>query len=557
MAWNSGNPIDLDLIWANLKPGINIFGVQSTMPDVPANTNGSDGSLTVTIPAGYADGVETTTAVDSDLVAGNIKNGINIFGILGTYLGSGLTWFGSWIPGAFGLIDYVYANSNEVDGFDNHYGLYESVSAIYAASFVTLWNGASNDDKSWLVSILKIDKTTFDVTIYRSTNFGIANWAGASPDAYFKEDSGILYFGYETSTATGYIEFDTATDTFGWYWATTNINCSVVMIGNPSTVGWPIDTVATAGAAPGTVPPVALPVDWYEYGFLQLSTADTYGSDTVWAAITFLLRYINIYDYNNIGIEVNNGWDTSMLAGQFFFKPDGTSFYVQNGNSTLRQYDLSTPWDLSTYSFINQEITGVRRWNFWRADGLFQYAVLGQGTDRVYRNAVSPAWDVTWFGAQTSYNPSAECNDVTWVWLKDDGTKMYLLDASSASGFGGTGRLYQYSLSTPRQISAGVTYDTISLDFSLIDNNVQAIAFSTDGTKLFVCGAQYNTIFQYNLSVAWDLSTATYDGEAFKNISTSSVIWMAFRPDMSYAYVANNFNTAGWSGNSLLEYIQA
>ena len=57
-----------------------------------------------------------------------------------------------------------------------------------------------------------------------------------------------------------------------------------------------------------------------------------------------------------------------MLSGQFFFKPDGTSFYVQNGNSTLKQYDLSTAWDLSTYSYVNQEITGVRRGNFWRAD---------------------------------------------------------------------------------------------------------------------------------------------------------------------------------------------
>lgn len=496
--------------------------------------------------------------IDANLVASNIKNGVSIFWVLWSFNGSGIVWFGSWIINAYGLIDYVFADANAwSQNFDNHYWLYESASAIYAASFVTIWNGASNDDKSWLVSILKIDKTTLEVIIYRSTNFGIANWSGASPVAYMQEDAGILYFGFSASSNTGYIEFDTATDTFGWYWATTNINCSVVLIWNPSTAGWPIDTVLTAWAAPGTVPPIALPVGWYEYGFYQLNTVDTFGSNTVWSAITFLLRYINIYNYNNIGIEINNGGDTTMLAGQFFFKPDWTSFYVQNGNSNLRQYDLSTPWDLSTYNFVNQVVTWVRRWNFWRADWLRQYAVLWQTTDRVYRNVVGSAWDVTSFGAQTNYDPSAQCNDVTWVWLKDDGTKMYLLDASSASGFGGTGKLYQYSLSTPRQISSGVTYDTVSLDFSLIDNNVQAITFSTDGTKLFICGSQYNTVFQYDLSTARDLSTATYSGAAFKNLSNNTVIGVAFRPDMSYAYVANNFNTASGSANNLLEYIQA
>jgi hypothetical protein len=46
-----------------------------------ANTNGVDGSITVTIPEGYYTGVETTTAIDANLIGANIKPTVTIFGV--------------------------------------------------------------------------------------------------------------------------------------------------------------------------------------------------------------------------------------------------------------------------------------------------------------------------------------------------------------------------------------------------------------------------------------------------------------------------------------------
>ncbi|GAB5387428.1 MAG: hypothetical protein Alpg2KO_03960 [Alphaproteobacteria bacterium] len=52
---------------------------------LPASgTSGSDGQLAVTIPQGYHDGSTTATASDSDLVAGNIVSGVDLFGVTGT-----------------------------------------------------------------------------------------------------------------------------------------------------------------------------------------------------------------------------------------------------------------------------------------------------------------------------------------------------------------------------------------------------------------------------------------------------------------------------------------
>jgi len=462
-------------------------------------------------------------------------------------------WFGGWATSAYGLVDYVFANVGAgSQNFDNHYGLYESASAIYSFSFCTMGNWASNDDKSWLASILKIDKTTWENTIYRSTTFCVSNGSWASPDAYITEDAGIIYFGYSASTSNWYIEFDTATDTFWGYWATLNVTCSVVLIWNPSLYGSPQNTRLTAWAAPWTTPPIALSYWGYEYSFQQYTTVDSAGSDTAGSAITFLTRTGSIYEYNNVLAEIDPP-TTNIQEWWLFFKSDGTKLYIMD--TDLLEFDLSIAWDITSFtSSGTMVLVWWPTWLFFRDTGWFVYYCLWQTTDRVYRKALGTPRDITSWGATTNYNPTAQCNDVQWIWLNDTGTKMYLLDWDGTNWFGGTWLLYQYSLSTPRQISAWVTYDTVSFDFSSQDTQIKWIAFSTDWTKLFACGAASNTIYQYELWTAWDLSTATYGWKAFRN-----VVWtvnaVAFRPDMTYAYIWLKWLTSIiW--DNVLEYIQ-
>ncbi len=46
--------------------------------------SGWDGDISFAVPAWYYNGSEFATAVDSDLIAGNVKNGVDIFGVVGT-----------------------------------------------------------------------------------------------------------------------------------------------------------------------------------------------------------------------------------------------------------------------------------------------------------------------------------------------------------------------------------------------------------------------------------------------------------------------------------------
>ena len=63
------------------------WGLQSGTAAAGSNVSGTDGSKTFNIPDGFYSG-KTATANDANLVAGNIKQGVSIFGVAGTYAGS-------------------------------------------------------------------------------------------------------------------------------------------------------------------------------------------------------------------------------------------------------------------------------------------------------------------------------------------------------------------------------------------------------------------------------------------------------------------------------------
>ena len=87
---------DADLVAGNIKSGVQIFGVTGTYTgEAPKIKDGlyitpsaSDQSFDA-IDEGYAGYAYVSVTGDADLVAGNIKSGVNIFGVTGTYEGGG------------------------------------------------------------------------------------------------------------------------------------------------------------------------------------------------------------------------------------------------------------------------------------------------------------------------------------------------------------------------------------------------------------------------------------------------------------------------------------
>ena len=122
-----------------------------------------------------------------------------------------------------------------------------------------------------------------------------------------------------------------------------------------------------------------------------------------------------------------------------------------------------------------------------------------------------------------SFSVFAQASVPISSFVKNDGTKMYILQSGGA--------LYQYSLSTPHDVSTA-SYDSVSFSFSSQDANPIGITFKPDGTKMYMGGNTTDSIYQYSLSTPWSINTASYDSKS-KNISAQGPypIGLDFKPD--------------------------
>ena len=119
------------------------------------------------------------------------------------------------------------------------------------------------------------------------------------------------------------------------------------------------------------------------------------------------------------------------------------------------------------------------------------------------------------------------------VRVKPDGTKLYLMGATNED-------IFQYSLSTAYDVSTD-TYDSKSFSLNGEDPAPQSFFFKPDGTKMYMIGSSTPRVFQYSLSTAWDISTASYDSVSF-NVSAlaSTPRDVVFTSDGETMFVLND-----------------
>ncbi len=224
-----------------------------------------------------------------------------------------------------------------------------------------------------------------------------------------------------------------------------------------------------------------------------------------------------------------------------FFKPDGTSMYaVGQDSDSVYQYTLSTAWDISSASYASKSFSFASQESnpqsvFFKSDGTKMYAIGFNNT--VYQYSLSTAWDVS----SASYDAiSASAKGQFFsrgVFFKPDGTNFYVI---------GNGRdaVDQYSLSTAWDMSTA-TDDNVSFSVLTQDGQPQSVYFNPDGTNCYVLGANLSTdaVYEYTLSTAWDLTTASYSSISFSVASQdTAATGFFFKSDGSKMYVIGASN---------------
>ena len=181
---------------------------------------------------------------------------------------------------------------------------------------------------------------------------------------------------------------------------------------------------------------------------------------------------------------------------------------VSNTGATALSGSITASYDSKSFN-VSSQAGGAGGVQF-KSDGTKMY-VTGQTSDKTFQYSLSTPYDVS-----TASYDSVELNHATQVsnanpydlFFKTDGTKLYVM-------FGVNDTVYQYSLSTAWNL-ATASYDNVNFSVASQESGEPGgLAFSDDGSKMYACGEGQATVFQYTLSTPWNLSTASYASKSF------------------------------------------
>ena len=190
------------------------------------------------------------------------------------------------------------------------------------------------------------------------------------------------------------------------------------------------------------------------------------------------------------------------------FNTDGTKMFITGtSGDDVNEYTLSTGFDVSTASFVDafsvSGQTSQPRGVVFSSDGTNMYIVADTtGVRFVYQYTLSTGFDVSSASyASKSFNVGSQDTSPHDIALNTDGTKMFVV--------GQTGNaVYEYAISTAYDVSTASYTQTFSV--ALQDTSPRGLTFNSDGTGMFVAGASNDSVYQYTLSSAFDLSTASF-----------------------------------------------
>ncbi len=277
-------------------------------------------------------------------------------------------------------------------------------------------------------------------------------------------------------------------------------------------------SIATFKAAPGTQTLFSRlqQIDDTKIGVTADDGADTtlfgrfgFNTDTLQCSDNLTGWNVAAAQYASKSFSINSQDST---AEGVFFKPDGLTMYAQGVNTdAVYQYTLSTAWDVSTATYASKSLsvgtqdTAVRT-IFFSEDGSKMYA-MGNTNSTVYQYTLSTPWDLsTGSYASKSFSVISQDTSPEGVFFKSDGLTMYMVGNTNNT-------IYQYTLSTAWDVSTA-TYASLSFSVGSQDTSPRSLFIDSTGSRLYISGNTNDAVFQYSLSTAWDISTAVYSSKS-------------------------------------------
>ena len=262
------------------------------------------------------------------------------------------------------------------------------------------------------------------------------------------------------------------------------------------------------------------------------------------------------FDITDVDETLDNMETPDDIAPQDIkFNNDGSKlFTAPHGTSVMRQYTLSTPWDVSTgtqsatYSLPNRAGSAAYGLEF-NTDGTLMFTTDANGgntsgPDEIDVYELSTGFDISTASYKTSLDITNNTKDPKSLVFNPDGTTLFILDGTSVD---------EYVFTTAFDITTATYVDT----FSTGATNPHSLAFNTTtGLKLFVLEnnrnvKQYSLPGKYNLNLPTLSSSSPADNATGVLIDANIVLNFSEPMDVE----SGNIKIYKTSDNSLVETI--
>ena len=183
------------------------------------------------------------------------------------------------------------------------------------------------------------------------------------------------------------------------------------------------------------------------------------------------------------------------IPRSFFIDDSGTRLYLNDFNSNvIEEFTMSTPWDITSSSLLNNVFhihTGAGI--FMKSDGSKVYqthltAFIGEA------NLTTP-WNISTKIDAIPYDTGLTV--VKGLSIDDSGTRMYVISSE--------GKIHEFTMSIPWDI----TSSSLTESSAVVSSSPRGLFVDDSGTRIYIIDNSADKILQFELSIAWDLSTMT------------------------------------------------
>src|SRR5690606_11868506 len=123
-----------------------------------------------------------------------------------------------------------------------------------------------------------------------------------------------------------------------------------------------------------------------------------------------------------------------MTRSDATFAPHCTIIIIIGGSDSVHRYNLSTPWDVTSSSFISSFSVADKEADpfgvTFAPDGRMMF-IIGSGSDSVHRYDLSTPWDITSASHVSSFSVADKETNPVDVTFSPDGAMMFIVGSDS------------------------------------------------------------------------------------------------------------------------------